>query len=146
MSRAEQDLGSSVPTRRDVGRVGELGVGFSGETEIGDLDGVRRGGRGRRDESGVSLECVACVGGRCRDEDVLGLDVAVEEVVLVDVLEARDDLEEDALDGGAVQALVVARLHELVEVAVHVLHGNVQLLAHGIQEDVEGGHKVGVVG
>jgi hypothetical protein len=76
------------------------------------------------------------------DEDVFRLDVAVEKVVRVDMLEALHNLEEDALDAGVVEALVVAGLHQLVEVTLHVLHADVQLLAVGVQEDVEGGDEV----
>jgi hypothetical protein len=63
--------------------------------------------------------------GRGGHEDVLGLDVAVEEVVGVDVLETLHDLEQDALDTCVVEILVVSGLHQLVQVALHVLHGNV---------------------
>lgn len=41
--------------------------------------------------------------------------------------------------------LVVPCLHQLVEIAIHVLHANVQLLAEWIEENVQGGDNVSVV-
>lgn len=69
----------------------------------------------------------------------------MEEVVVVNVFEARENLAKDTLDAGAVERLVLARLHQLVQVAVHVLHGDVELLAHWVKEDVVRGHEVGVI-
>lgn len=95
---------------------------------------------------------VAAEGGRgglersvAGDEYVLGLDVAVEELVGVYVVEARQDLEEYGLDGLGLEGLVFSRLHELVEVAVHVLHADVQLLGARVEEDVIRGHQVRVL-
>ena len=81
----------------------------------------------------------------CCDEDVFGLDVAVEEVVRVDVFQTLHNLVKNALNATVVKALVVASLHQLVEVALHVLHGNMKLLGVGVQEDVESRNKVRVV-
>jgi len=64
----------------------------------------------------------------------------------VDVLETLHDLKQDALDAGVVQDFVVPRLHQLVEIPLHILHADVQLLAEGVQEDVEGWDEVGVGG
>jgi hypothetical protein len=76
------------------------------------------------------------------DKNVFRLDVAVEEVVRVDVFEALHDLEEDALHTSVIETLVIASLHQLVEVTLHVLHGDMELLGERIQEDVEGGNQV----
>ena len=81
----------------------------------------------------------------CCDENVFGLDVAVEEVVRVDVFQTLHNLVKDALDAAVVKALVVASLHQLVEVALHVLHSDMKLLSVGVQEDVESRNKVRVV-
>ena len=66
----------------------------------------------------------------------------MEELACVDVLETGKNLEEDALYAGRIQWLVIPRLHQLVQVAVHVLHGDVQSPAVGIQEDVKCGYQV----
>ena len=69
----------------------------------------------------------------------------MEEVVVVDVLQSREDLAKNALHTGAVEWLVVTRLHQLVKVAVHVLHGDVELLAQWVEEDVVCRYQVRVV-
>ena len=69
-------------------------------------------------------------------EDVFRLDVAMEEVVLVDVLQAGQDLKQYALDRSVVQSFVLACLDQLVEIAVHEFHCNVKLFAEWIQKDV----------
>jgi hypothetical protein len=61
------------------------------------------------------------------------------------VFQTGENLTKDTLDAGAVERLVVARLHQLVQVAIHVLHGDVKLLAHWVEEDVVRGHEMGVV-
>lgn len=76
------------------------------------------------------------------DKNVFGLDVAMEEVMRVDVFEALHNLEEDTLHASVVETLVIASLHQLVEVTLHVLHGDMELLSERIQEDVEGGNQV----
>jgi hypothetical protein len=76
------------------------------------------------------------------DENVFGLDVAMEEVMRVNVFEALHNLEEDALHTSVIETLVVASLHQLVEVPLHVLHGDMELLSERIQEDVKGGNQV----
>lgn len=58
----------------------------------------------------------------------------------VNVFETLHDLEKNALDAGIIETLVVASLHQLVEVALHVLHGDMELLGVGVQEDVESGN------
>jgi hypothetical protein len=77
-----------------------------------------------------------------RDKNVFGLDVAVEEVMRVDVFEALHDLEEDALHTSVIETLVIASLHQLVEVTLHILHGDMELLGERIQKDVEGGNQM----
>jgi len=62
----------------------------------------------------------------------------MEKVVGVNVLETLHNLEQDAFNTGVVQALVIPRLHQLIQVALHVLHGNVQFLGERIQKDVQG--------
>lgn len=61
----------------------------------------------------------------------------MEEVVGVYVLKSLHDLKQYALDTGVVKTFVIPGLHQLVKVALHVLHANVELLAEGIQEDVQ---------
>jgi hypothetical protein len=60
----------------------------------------------------------------------------VKEMVCMNMLQPLHDLEEYAFDTACVQTFVVSGLHQLIQIAVHVLHGNVELLAEGIQEDV----------
>jgi hypothetical protein len=61
----------------------------------------------------------------------------MEELAGVNVLETCQNLEKDTLHAGCVKWLVVPRLHELVQVSVHVLHGDVKPPAVGVQEDVQ---------
>lgn len=56
--------------------------------------------------------------------------------MFVNVLQTAEDLEQDAFDDSVIERLVVARLHQLVEIAIHVLHGDMQLLAKRVQENV----------
>jgi hypothetical protein len=67
-------------------------------------------------------------------------------VVVVNVLQSGQNLAENALHTGTVERLVVTRLHQLVEVAIHVFHGDVELLAHRVKEDVVCRHEVRMVG
>jgi len=60
----------------------------------------------------------------------------MEEVILVDVLKAGQNLKQDTFDCSVVQSFVLACLDQLVEIAIHELHGDVKLLAEWIQEDV----------
>lgn len=69
----------------------------------------------------------------------------MEEIVSVNVIEAGEDLVQNALDAAVVQVFVISCLHELIQITIHVFHTYVKLLGHGIKEDLEGGHKVGVV-
>jgi hypothetical protein len=68
----------------------------------------------------------------------------VEEVVRVDVFESLHDLEQNALDTRIVKTLVISRLHQLIQVAFHVLHGDVELFAKWVEEDVQGRNQMGV--
>lgn len=110
---------------------------FPCQAKVGDLDGVCGWGGGRGDQARVSCEGVI-IGGGCGDEDVLGFDVAMEELTGMDMVEARENLVEDALYVFSIQGLVVTRFHELVQVAIHVLHADVQFLGQWVEEDVEG--------
>lgn len=101
-------------------------MGLTREAKVGNLDAVDRRCCGRGGEGRVPSHGRVDVGRRgAGHHDVLWLDVAVEEVVGVDVFEAGEDLDEDALDAGAVKDLVITLLHELIQVDVHVLHADV---------------------
>jgi hypothetical protein len=73
---------------------------------------------------------------RGRDENVFRLDIAMEEVMSMDMLQALHDLEQNALDAAIIEALVLASLHELVQIAVHILHADMELLAERIKKDI----------
>lgn len=83
---------------------------------------------------------------RACDEDVLGLDISVEKVVGVYVVKTRQNLEENALYTSYIHAFVISGLHELIQIAVHVLHADVQFLAVRVEENVEGTNEMGVCG
>ena len=55
----------------------------------------------------------------------------------MDVVEAGEDLEEDAFDAAAIQTFVVSCFHQLVEITIHVLHTDVELLRYRIKEDIK---------
>jgi len=61
----------------------------------------------------------------------------MKEVMGVDVFETLHDLEQDALDTGVIQALVIPRFHQLVQISLHVLHTDMKLFAEGVEENVE---------
>ena len=120
-------------------------MGLTSQTKVGDLDGIsRRSGR-RGDEIRVAAKG-RVAGSGCRDQDVLRLDVAMEEVMGVDVVQPREDLIENAFDVSLVETLLVPRLHQLVQVTVHVLHADVKFPRKGVEEDVQSRSKMGVVG
>lgn len=62
----------------------------------------------------------------------------------VNMVEAREDLVKNTLYAFRIHALMFSSLHQLVEVAVHVLHANVELLAKRVQEDVESRNQMGM--
>lgn len=64
----------------------------------------------------------------------------------VDVIEAGENLIQDALDAAVVQVLMISCLHELIQITIHVFHTYVKLFGHGIKEDLQGRYQVGVVG
>jgi formate-dependent phosphoribosylglycinamide formyltransferase (GAR transformylase) len=66
----------------------------------------------------------------------------MEKLASVDVFETSKDLKKNALHTRRVEGLVIPRLHQLVQVTVHVLHGNVKPSAVGVQEDVESRYQV----
>lgn len=70
----------------------------------------------------------------------------MKEFTIVNVLQTRHDLEKNALNAVGIHGLVVPRLHQLVEVAIHVFHCNVKASAVRIQEDIQGRHKMGMRG
>jgi hypothetical protein len=70
----------------------------------------------------------------------------MEELAIVDVLESGHNLEQYALDTVCVHWLVVTGLHQLVEIAVHVLHRNVKAAAVRVKEDIQGGYEMRVWG
>ena len=88
------------------------------------------------------MRCVVLL--RCGDEDVLWLDVTVEELAVVDVFQSGHDLKEDAFHAVCIHGLVLAGLHELIQIAIHELHGNVEPTGVRIQEDVQGWYQVRV--
>ena len=85
-------------------------MSLSCETTVGDLHSICRGSRRRSDEVRVTAES-RVVGGGCRDEDVFGFDVAMEEVVGMDMVETPQDLVKDALDMLAIEGLVIPGFH-----------------------------------
>lgn len=60
----------------------------------------------------------------------------------MDVLQSLHNLKQYTLHAAHVEAFVISRLHQLVEVTVHVFHTYVELFAERIEEDVEGGYEV----
>lgn len=116
---------------------------LTSETEIGNLHCISRRGRWRSDEVRIAAESGVVRSG-CGNQDVLWLDIPVEEVVGVDMVETTQDLVEDTLDMLSVQVFVVSCLHQLVKIAVHVLHGDVQLAGERVEENVKGRDKVRV--
>ena len=58
-------------------------------------------------------------------------------MVGVNVVETGQNLVQDALDVLAFEVLVIAGLHQLVQVTVHVLHADVQLVGERVKENVE---------
>lgn len=145
LSGPQKDFRGAIPAGRDVGCVGHFRVGFACKTKVGDLNGVggRSGGRGN--EVGVATEG-RVIGGGCGYQDVLWLDIAVEEMMGMNVVQTAHNLVEDALDVLGVERLVVSCLHQLVEVAVHVFHADVELSGKGVEEDVQGGDEMRVNG
>lgn len=61
----------------------------------------------------------------------------MEELSVMDMLEPREDLEKDALHTVRVHGFVVTRFHQLIQIAVHVLHRNVKPAAVRVQENVQ---------
>lgn len=70
----------------------------------------------------------------------------MKELMSVDVVQAGQDLVEDALDTFRVHTFVISSFHQLVQVAVHVLHADVEFPAVGVEENIQGRHKVDVSG
>ena len=70
----------------------------------------------------------------------------MEEVVIMDMVETGQDLEKNAFDAAAVQAFVLTSFHKLVQISIHVLHTDMQLLGRWIQEDLESRNEMRVDG
>ena len=102
--RAQEDLRAAIPARRHVVGVGRTRANLARQPEVGDLD---------------ELGAVA--------QQVLGLEVAMKEAVLVHVGEALHHLEDDVAHG-RLREQVVASLHQLVQVLVHELEYHVQIV------------------
>lgn len=64
----------------------------------------------------------------------------------VNVIEAGENLVQNALDTAVIQVFMISCLHELIQITIHVFHTYVKLFGHGIKEDLEGRYQVGVVG
>jgi hypothetical protein len=90
-----------------------FGVGLTSKTKVGDLHSVDRRGRRRSDKVRVTAESGIIGGGR-RYENVFGLNIAVEEVVGVDVVQTGQDLVKNTLDVLAFKVFVVTGLHQLI--------------------------------
>ncbi|KAI9158770.1 Aspartate kinase FUB3 [Paramyrothecium foliicola] len=119
---AEEQLRGSVPAGDDVGRHVLVGVGeAAGQTEIGELDLAVRG-----------------------DEQVVGLDIAVQDETLVAEPDGAGEHAHPGLDVGGAVADVVGVADEHLEVAEgQVLEHEVEVLVLG-GEDAEQGDDVGV--
>lgn len=68
----------------------------------------------------------------------------MKEFVSVNVIQSGENLEQDALHARAVKGFVIPRLHELVEVSIHILHADVEFLGEWIKKDVQSGHEMGM--
>ena len=61
----------------------------------------------------------------------------MEEMVRMDMFQALHDLVQYALDATVVQTLMITSLHQLIQISLHILHGDVKLLGEGIEEDIK---------
>mmetsp|Transcript_124915 Transcript_124915/g.303364 ORF Transcript_124915/g.303364 Transcript_124915/m.303364 type:complete len:290 (-) Transcript_124915:69-938(-) len=102
-SGAQQHLGCAVPARRHVVRVGRPRADLARKAEVSDL-------------ARVALA-----------QHVLGLDITVEEPVLVHEGQALEDLEHDVADL-RLREVLLACLHQLVQVLLHVLEHEEELV------------------
>lgn len=64
----------------------------------------------------------------------------------VNVIEAGENLVQNALDTAVIQVFMISCLHELIQITIHVFHTYVKLFGYRIKEDLEGRYQVGVVG
>ena len=69
----------------------------------------------------------------------------MEEVVGVNVVETGENLVQYALDTPCVHTFVFSCLHQLIKVAIHVFHANMEFFTERIQEDVQRRYQVGMV-
>lgn len=115
-ARTEQDIGSAIPEGDD----------FVGEGVDGDAKGSRKTEIGE-------LELTFVV-----DEKILGLEVAMQDAVLVAKGDALEELVHEGFDGHVVElTALAARVHELLEVFVHVFEDEHELVL-GVNDVVEG--------
>jgi hypothetical protein len=70
----------------------------------------------------------------------------MEKLMGVDMIQTREDLEQYAFDARAIQAFMVPRFHELIEVSVHILHTDMEFLSQWVQEDIESRYEMRVNG
>ena len=68
----------------------------------------------------------------------------MKEFVSMDMIQSGENLEQDALDARAVEGFVIPRLHQLVEISVHILHADVEFLGEWIQKNVQSGYEMGM--
>ena len=60
----------------------------------------------------------------------------------VNMIQARQHLEQDTLNTLIIEQLPVLCLDQLVEIPMHVFHADVQLLARGVQKYVQSGNEM----
>lgn len=61
----------------------------------------------------------------------------MEEVMSMNVVQSRKYLIEDAFHASYIHAFMISRLHELIEIAVHVFHTYVKFLSVRVEKYVE---------
>lgn len=140
MALAQEDLGRPVPAGRHVGGVSGLVSHVAGQTVVGNFHDVI--------VAVVAVQkpffAVIVVGGR--DEDVFRFYVAMEEVMSVDVADSGQDLRQDGFERGQRERAPLALPHELVEVLVHALHDDVELVVEIVDKQFPDPHEVFVGG
>jgi len=70
----------------------------------------------------------------------------MKEMVCMDMLQTLHDLEQNAFHTSRIKTFMIPCLHQLVEVPVHVFHGNVQLFGEWIKKNVECGDEMLMIG
>ena len=54
----------------------------------------------------------------------------------VNMLQTLHDLEQDALDTPSIKTFVVAGLHKLIKITIHILHTNMEFLAERVEKNI----------